>query len=151
MSGRKLLAAALCVGLVGLVAVYVFSGGRRAEKDQEEQTAVSNTVEVRADESPFACNMSALNREERERHLKVLKQVREGMLEMTELPDGYAFRFAADTANILLVSEFVARERLCCPFFTFESVAEREGGPLWLRLRGRAGVKEFIRIEFGLK
>src|SRR6185436_16363361 len=43
------------------------------------------------------------------------------------------------------------RERLCCPFFTFEIVAEREGGPLWLNLRGRKGVKAFINAELGVK
>jgi hypothetical protein len=29
-------------------------------------------------------------------------------------------------------------------------IAEQEGGPLWLRLRGREGVKAFIEAELGL-
>ena len=67
------------------------------------------------------------------------------------MPDGYAFRFAASQPNLLLVSEFVSRERACCPFFTFELVAERNEGPLWLSLRGREGVKEFILAELDIK
>src|SRR5882672_7181245 len=71
--------------------------------------------------------------------------------EVQALPDGYAFRFPAEQATVLLISEFMARERLCCPFFTFELVTEQEDGPLWLRLRVREGVKDFIRAEFGIK
>ena len=39
------------------------------------------------------------------------------------------------------------QERLCCPFLDISLRFEREGGPLWLRLAGRKGVKEFIKIE----
>ena len=31
-----------------------------------------------------------------------------------------------------------------------ELVLERDNGPLWLRMRGRTGVKEFIRSELNL-
>ncbi|HKX26221.1 MAG TPA: hypothetical protein VJ302_00885 [Blastocatellia bacterium] len=102
-------------------------------------------------ESPFACNLSALDADGRRRHGEVTKQMRAAIKEVQALPDGYAFRFPAEQSNILLASEFMARERLCCPFFTFELVAEQEDGPLWLRLRGREGVKDFIRAEFGIK
>ena len=39
------------------------------------------------------------------------------------------------------------QERLCCAFLDISLRFEREGGPLWLRLAGRKGVKEFIKIE----
>lgn len=101
-------------------------------------------------ESPFACNMLALDVEGRRRHKVVIEQMRAAVKEIKPLQDGYAFRFQAEQSTILLVSEFIARERLCCPFFTFELVAEQEDGPLWLRLRGREGVKAFIKSEFGI-
>ena len=69
---------------------------------------------------------------------------------MKALLDGYAFQFTADQSTIFLVSEFIARERLCCPFFTFEMVAEEDDGPLWLSLRGREGAKKFIEAEMGI-
>lgn len=74
-------------------------------------------------ESPFACNMLALDAEGRRRHKAVTKQMQASTKEVLALPDGYAFRFPAEQSTILLVSEFIARERLCCPFFTFELVA----------------------------
>jgi len=104
-----------------------------------------------ADEVPFACNMQAISAEERPRHLTVTGQMRQAIEEVGELPDGYAFRFAASQPSILLLSEFIARERACCPFFTFELVAERNEGPLWLSLRGREGIKEFILAELEIE
>jgi hypothetical protein len=102
-------------------------------------------------ESPFACNMLALDAAARQRHKTVSQQMHAAVKEVQELPDGYAFRFPAEQATILLLSEWIARERLCCPFFRFELVAEQEDGPLWLRLRGREGVKGFIKAELGIK
>jgi hypothetical protein len=118
-------------------------------EDQAEQNkVVQKKVEK---ETPFACNMLALNAEGRRRHKVVTEQMKAAIQTLAELPDGYDYRFPAEQSTILLVSEFIARERLCCPFFTFELVVEREDGPLWLRLRGREGVKEFIRAELGVK
>ncbi len=78
------------------------------------------------DESPFACNMLALTPEGRERHLRVIKDLLASTMVVEEISDGYGFRFEAGEKNISLASEFMWRERLCCPFFTFELVSERE-------------------------
>jgi len=94
--------------------------------------------------------MLELDAEGRKRHKVVSEQMRAAVKEAQDLPDGYAFRFTAEPATILLVSEFITREHLCCPFFRFELIVEQEDGPLWLRLRGREGVKEFIRAELGI-
>src|SRR5262245_3542052 len=116
-------------------------------------SAAQDKVEQKkaAQESPFACNMLALDAEGRKRHKVVSERMRAAVKETQDLPDGHAFRFEANQDTILLVSEFIARERLCCPFFRFELIAEQENGPLWLRLRGREGVREFIKAELGLK
>jgi hypothetical protein len=47
------------------------------------------------------------------------------------------------------VAEFIANERLCCPFFGFTVEVEPQGGALWLHLTGRDGVKSFIQAEVG--
>ena len=114
-------------------------------------TAQDKVEQKKAAQAPLACNMLALDAQGRKRHKEVSEQMRAAVKEAQPLPDGYAFRFAAEQATILLVSEFIARERLCCPFFRFELIAEEEDGPLWLRLRGREGVKEFIKAELGIK
>ena len=99
----------------------------------------------------FVCNMLALDAAGRQRHQEVTEQLRASAKEIRPLVDGYGFRFPSEQTSIMLVSEFIARERLCCPFFTFEMAIEPEEGPLWLRLRGAEGVKNFIKAEFGLE
>ena len=101
-------------------------------------------------ESPFACNMAVLTAEQRTRTFSLLDKLKTKIQEVDELPDGFALRFQTDAEMVKDVAEFITYERLCCPFFDFELVVEREGGPLWLRLKGREGVKDFIRMEFGL-
>jgi hypothetical protein len=48
-----------------------------------------------------------------------------------------------------MIDEWVATERLCCPFFDIEVQTAREQGPATLRLAGRPGTKDFIRADFG--
>ncbi|HLM03050.1 MAG TPA: hypothetical protein VK400_18510 [Pyrinomonadaceae bacterium] len=102
-------------------------------------------------ESTFVCNMNALNAVERERYKQLIERLNENRQSIKELNDGYAFRYKADTRLIQEVAEFIAYERLCCPFFDFELAVEQDTNRLWLRLRGQDGVKEFIRDEFGIE
>jgi len=111
-------------------------------------SAQAEMPEAKSRESAFACNRQALSPELRKRHfdelgpkLGSLKQ------DVRELPNGYEFQFPADPATVQLVAEWAAGERACCPFFDIELRLEREGGPLWLRLTGREGVKQFIRAD----
>ena len=99
--------------------------------------------------SPFACNALALSPEVRKRHfeelgpalLKLKKSIR-------ELRDGYELELPADNRTYQLLTEWAFQERLCCPFFDIDLRFSKEAGPLWLRLTGRAGTKEFIKEEF---
>lgn len=148
MRKRKNLRGVLAFVLAGAAGWALVCASNKAEG------AVMNgqAEQKKAEQKPvFACNMLALDATARKRHLEVAKQLRVATKEVRELPDGYAFRFTSDQAAILLVSEFMARERLCCPFFKFEMVIEPEDGPLWMRLHGAAGVKDFIKLEFGIK
>ena len=100
-------------------------------------------------ESPFACNRLALSPEERKRHFDELSPaLRSLKTGMRELPDGFEFQFPADKKTYQLLAEWVGGERVCCPFFDIDLRSEREGGPLWLRLTGRDGVKPFITADF---
>src|SRR6204780_636656 len=100
-------------------------------------------------ESPFACDRAALTSQARKRHFDELSPaLRARKKSIRELRDGFEFEFPPDTATFQLVSEWVAGERLCCPFFDIDVHVEREHGSLWLRLTGREGVKQFIRADF---
>ncbi len=99
--------------------------------------------------SPFACDRSALTPEQRKHHFDELgPQLRSKVKSVHELKDGYEFEFTPDFPTIQLVAEWAAGERLCCPFFDIDIKMEREHGTFWLRLTGREGVKQFIRVDF---
>jgi hypothetical protein len=65
-----------------------------------------------------------------------------------ELPDGFEFEFAPDQATVQTVSEWAAGERFCCPFFDIDLRFVHDHGGFWLRLTGREGVKQFIKLDF---
>ena len=94
----------------------------------------------------FACNLSALTSAERAKHQELSRTLLAAVQERKELPTGYAFRLPP--GKLVTAAEWVAYERKCCPFFTFAIEQSRDEGPLWLRLTGPRGVKEFIRAEF---
>ncbi len=101
--------------------------------------------------SPFACNAFALSPEVRKRHFEELGPALLKLTKSTrELSDGYEFELPADNKTYQLLTEWAFQERLCCPFFDIGLRLDRENGPLWLRLTGRPGTKEFIKEEFDL-
>lgn len=100
---------------------------------------------------PFACSLTALNASQRERHKELSKQLREAVKETRELREGYGFRLTGENQTIAMAAEWITLERLCCPFFTFQLEIGSEGKPIWLRMTGREGVKQFMRSEFGIK
>jgi len=59
------------------------------------------------------------------------------------------FRAFRELLLLMQTAEFIANERLCCPFLGLAVELEPEGGPLWLRLTGHDGVKPFIKAEIG--
>jgi hypothetical protein len=96
-------------------------------------------------ESPIACNVEAFSPAQRECLGTLGGRWRTGVQESRELPDGYALRLQSDASAVMAAAEWMTLDRLCCPFLTYTLEIEREGGPVWLHLTGRPGVKEFIR------
>ncbi|MFW5941404.1 MAG: hypothetical protein ACOC9X_02750 [bacterium] len=104
---------------------------------------MSNNMNV----SPIACDLTVMDKAQRERHEQVGRRLFASVQGVEELADGYAFRFPAETDVIADMGRFVAYERLCCPFFDFAIEVPRERGPVTLRLTGREGVKPFLEAE----
>ena len=100
-------------------------------------------------ESPIACILEPFSSAERARWEELGTKWRASVLEIRELPDGYALRIPSDAASVLAVAEWMTLDRVCCPFLGFALEIEREGGPVWLRLTGRPGVKEFMQQAAG--
>ena len=95
---------------------------------------------------PIACDMRVLTPPQREMHLATSRVLFSYLTQKRELSNGYEFRLDGPNA-IVKAAEFISLEKLCCPFLGFAIEVEPEGGPLWLRLTGRDGVKAFIREE----
>ena len=99
---------------------------------------------------PIACNPATLTAEQRERQRALIRLLQADAKEVRELEDGYAFRHSPDRAVLLAIAEFVANERLCCPFFEFGVTVERDGGPVWLRITGEGEAKHVLEAEMGV-
>ena len=97
--------------------------------------------------SPYRCDMNAIDPGQRKQHIATAVALFGAVQEIRELPNGYAFRLPNDASLLLKATEFITLERLCCPFFGFGLEVEPEGGPVWLRLTGGAGIKPFIHAE----
>ena len=96
-----------------------------------------------SDDMPLACCLTSA--ELREREATLVAQFRSAVIETEELQEGYAFRLPGDGEWIGLIAELIAAERECCPFLTFELVAQPNMGPVIVRVTGPAGGKEFVK------
>ena len=148
MDKRTLMVSVFCAALM-LVLLSASATGKTAETAKNGGVSRESTPQAASNhQSPFACDRLALDPEARKRHFDELGPALRSMRKaVRELPDGYEFQFPADPKSIALVAEWVAGERLCCPFFNIELRMEPEGGPFWLRLTGRQGTKEFIQVD----
>jgi hypothetical protein len=100
--------------------------------------------------SQFYCNLSAFDPEQRKRYSIMAKDLLSKHLEMKELLNGYGLRFANSRLLFTELSEWATLEQLCCPFLTITLELSRDQGPIWLKLTGEEGVKEFLRAEAGI-
>ncbi len=101
-----------------------------------------DNLEIPQNELPIACNLSASEQVSRGDEIAgIFKEVQQ----VNELADGYAFRFPGSEIWPARLVQFITGERNCCPFFTFELLFEPNQGPIWLKIRGPQGVKDFIK------
>ena len=96
-----------------------------------------------SDDMPIACCLTSA--ELREREATLLAQFRSALIETEELPDGYAFRVPGDAKRMAIIAKMIVAERECCPFLTFEFVAQPSMGPVIVRVTGPAGAKDFLK------
>ncbi len=97
----------------------------------------------------FVCNLGVMNDGERARYTALSRRLMGASEERRELDNGYAFRLAAEKISLREIAEWVTFERRCCPFFNLQIEAEPNDGPIWLRMTGASGIKQFILSEIG--
>ncbi len=136
------LIAFVSVGAVTLTA-------RRLQKANSVHAAIGK--QVTTETSGFYCNLKALSMKERARHMQLTYEIERAKVETVEVANGLAFRFQDGAISLAELAEWVSAERKCCPFFDFEIEQQADNGPLWLKLRGKDGVKDFMRSEFRIR
>jgi hypothetical protein len=111
--------------------------------------SVRRSIQLSDTEAGFVCNLGVMNQEERGRYIALSRKLRSASEERRELDNGYAFKLAASKISLMEIAEWIIFERRCCPFFNLQIEAQPNDGPLWLRMTGAAGIKQFILSEIG--
>jgi hypothetical protein len=104
-----------------------------------------DTVQGSAGAEVIACLLS--EREQAIRGDEIGRELFGHVEAIEELADGYAFRFPAGEPFADKLVDFVNFERRC-PFATYELSFAPHQGPVWLRVRGSAAVKQFVKEAF---
>ena len=95
---------------------------------------------------PLACNLP--DDKLGERVDQIVTDLFATSISQLELEDGYEWHFSYSASQFQSLTQFIAAESECCPFFRFELIVEPNRGPLILRLRGDDQVKAFIESIF---
>jgi hypothetical protein len=97
---------------------------------------------------PIACDLGALSPEQRSREQVLLGEFRAAWREPEETTHGYRVVVSAEPALLARLGEFLALERLCCPFLAFDLSVSVARGPVTLHVHGGSGTKPFLRSLF---
>lgn len=98
---------------------------------------------------PIACSPKAPGSMQRRRQTELLGIVRGKIQRTVELDNGFALQLPNDPATTLQVAEWVSLERRCCGFAEF-AIEWRLDDTVWVRLTGKAGVKEVLAAEMSI-
>src|SRR6185436_8905111 len=95
---------------------------------------------------PITCSLTSTELQERRR--TVLEKLREAVVEVKELADGFAYSFPSDGNRFPELAAMIELERQCCPFLQFRVTVAAGQGPLTLEITGPEGTKDFLLSTF---
>jgi hypothetical protein len=98
-------------------------------------------------EIPMICTLTEAELSDRRR--TVLDSIRDEVIDVAELPNGYMYRFQQDPETLMRLSRLIELERQCCRFLTFEIIAEPIDEPVRLKITGPPGARVLIADFFG--
>ena len=91
------------------------------------------------EEIPLVCEFSAIDATQHNAHIANARHLFAGEQVRQELANGYIYTYPAE--DYAIVTEFVANERLCCPFWHFTVEVTPNHGPIRLHMTGPEGAK----------
>jgi len=97
-------------------------------------------------ESPLACNMNVFTTAQREQHVQSTRRLFQSVQSVQSAENGFEFHLP-NGSNLIQIGEFIANERLCCPFLQFVLTIEPDPKQVSLLLTGPQGTQEFLRAE----
>jgi hypothetical protein len=118
--------------------------GLNQDLHQERDSAATTGP---ATQSPLVCNDRALSADQLDRLGSLSKGLRAAKQGVREFADGYAIRLPVSAESIRDTAEFMSIVRLCSPYFETTLLVECDGGPVWLKITGRQGVKELVKAD----
>jgi hypothetical protein len=95
--------------------------------------------------TPLACRLDAFSAEERRRYDELRSRLDAATEEVSELEDGFVFRYRPEPRVFEAAAEWITLERKCCPFVRFNLEWHDDQPAPRLRMTGRSGVKEILR------
>ena len=98
-------------------------------------------------ELPIVCTLNEAELQQRRRD--VLDHVQAAVIQATELPDGYAYKFAFSPEMLAALARLVALEHECCRFLTFRISVTAGESALTLEVTGPSEAKRVIADFFG--
>jgi hypothetical protein len=99
-------------------------------------------------ENELCCKLTSPQLQERKN--TVITGIKLAITDKQEVQDGFVYTFAGTDQMLDQLLEFIKAERVCCPFFKFELTIKDPGGPVWLKITGPEGAKDFIIHELNL-
>jgi hypothetical protein len=96
--------------------------------------------------SNIACSLT--EQELRERRREILQKAGEGIVEIQEIENGYAYRFPSDDTWLNDLTNIIKLERKCCPFLTFNLKVQSGNDSIWLELISSEDTKDFLASFF---
>lgn len=99
-------------------------------------------------ETVITCNMAVFTPSQREGHIELARHLFGRVEGVVSVQNGFTFTFSNETDMLIRMGEFIANERMCCPFLKFHLEVNGEAQPFALTLSGPEGTQEFIKEEF---
>ena len=97
---------------------------------------------------PIACRPLALTDSERSTSAKLRAEVAGAVTASAELADGYRFNLRPDAVVFAHAAEWIALERRCCPFLSFDLAwTPGDDAAPTITLTGPEGTKGFLAEE----
>lgn len=100
---------------------------------------------------PIVCDLARLTPPQKAREQELLAKFRARLRVEPERvkPSDQGVQVSIDPSDLAEIGEFLALERLCCPFLDFTLTVPARDGVVTLHISGPEGSGEFLRSTFG--